>query len=197
MSKHQDRFYAAVARDRGLDRGERRDAETKREHVTKREWQLAEAERKLGQAAEQLQAHQTATQELIEARRHEGKPEPIHEGKSRTGLLGSVIEGVTYSYEDAERLRKRSELAPLLRGYANSVSEMQRLQATMEQWPDSIEAVRKAQGAAEHWHKQAQINERDARAYRRIKRAIPDVIAEMERKLDAIEQSAHKREPER
>ena len=191
MSKHQDRFYEAVARDRGLDRGERRDAETKREHVTKREWQLAEAERKLGQAAEQLQAHQTATQELIEARRHEGKPEPIHEGKSRTGLLGSVIEGVTYSYEDAERLQRRGELAPLLKGYTDSVGKMEQLHQAMATWPDSLEAVRKADEARAYWVDRAKRYEQADARYEQLRRAYPAEIERMEQQL-ATRTRSHK-----
>lgn len=199
MQRHQDRFWASVARDRGLDRGERRDTTTQRQrkHLSKREWQLAEAERKLGQAAEQLQAHQTATRELIEARKHEGKPEPIHAGKSRTGLLGAVIEGVTYSYEDAERLQRRGELAPLLKGYADSVGTMARLHQAMLTWPDSIEAVRKADEARAYWVERARRYEQAAARYEQLRQAYPAEVERMEQQLEARTRSHTQDRPAR
>lgn len=194
MSMHQDHFHEAVARDRGLDRGERRPTdEEQRVHLTKREWQLMEAERKIVEAERQLKAHQTAIQELIEARRREGKPKPIHEGKSYTGRFGGAMEGVTYSYEDAERLQGHSELVPLLKGYVNSVSEMQRLRATMEQWPDSIEAVRKADEARAHWVERARRYEQAAAQYAQLLQAFPAEVEQMEQQLEARTRS-HKQD---
>lgn len=67
----QDRFYAEVSREYGLERGEVRDPAETKAHTTKREWQLATQEQRLERAKQQTADERARTADVIDRRQSE------------------------------------------------------------------------------------------------------------------------------